>query len=114
MAAALWRALRSAYKKIVNKVPGGAQQTVLIRINELKPEEQDACAIAVRVLQPARAEAWDVDDRQGAVDVMLTLKDGRRAAFEVTNLAAPAHSKPRTSSPRPTTNGLSPVIGSGK
>jgi hypothetical protein len=40
----------------------------------------------VRALDVARAEAWDVDGRQGVVDVMLTLKDGRRAAFEVTNL----------------------------
>jgi hypothetical protein len=44
--------------------------------------------IAVRTLEATRAEAWDVDGRQGAVDVMLTLNDGRTAAFEVTNLAA--------------------------
>lgn len=43
--------------------------------------------IAVRVLDVAQAEAWDVDGREGAVDVMLTLGDGRKAAFEVTNLA---------------------------
>ena len=28
------------------------------------------------------AEPWDVDGRLGAVDAMLTLPDGRRAAFE--------------------------------
>jgi hypothetical protein len=44
--------------------------------------------IAVRVLEAAAAEALDVDGRQGAVEAMLTLQDGRKAAFEVTNLAA--------------------------
>jgi hypothetical protein len=43
--------------------------------------------IAVRTLEATRAEAWDVDGRQGAVDVMLTLNDGRTAAFEVTKLS---------------------------
>jgi hypothetical protein len=44
--------------------------------------------IAVRVLEAAAAEALDVDGRQGAVEATLTLQDGRKAAFEVTNLAA--------------------------
>jgi hypothetical protein len=65
-----------------------ANQPALVRINELKPQEQAACLIAVRALEATRAEAWDVDARQGAVDAMLTLKDSRTAAFEVTNLAA--------------------------
>lgn len=38
------------------------------------------------MLDVAQAEAWDVDGRQNAVDVMLTLRDGRLAAFEVTSL----------------------------
>lgn len=50
-------------------------------------QEREACLIAERALG-AVAEAWDVDGRQGAVDAMLTLRDGRKAAFEVTNLAA--------------------------
>jgi hypothetical protein len=65
-----------------------AEKPTLVRINELKPQEQAACLIAVRMLEATRAEAWDIDARQSAVDVMLTLKDGRTAAFEVTNLAA--------------------------
>jgi hypothetical protein len=56
----------------------------------LDRQEQAACSIAVRVLDAVQAEAWDVDKRQGAVDVMLTLRDGRKAAFEVTNLATEA------------------------
>ncbi len=42
--------------------------------------------LVVEVLDVEQAEAWDVDGRQNAVDVMLTLRDGRTAAFEVTNL----------------------------
>jgi hypothetical protein len=42
----------------------------------------------VRALRAAAAEAWDVGGRQGAVDAMLTLQEGRKASFEVTNLAA--------------------------
>jgi hypothetical protein len=64
------------------------QQPRLIGIDRLKPQEQAACLLAVRMLEAAEAEAWDIDGRQGAVDAMLTLQDGRRAAFEVTNLAA--------------------------
>lgn len=63
-------------------------QPTLIGMDKLSRQEQAACLIAVRALEVTRAEAWDVDNRQGAVDVMLTLKDGRTAAFEVTNLAA--------------------------
>jgi hypothetical protein len=63
-------------------------QPRLIGIDRLKPQERAACLLAVRVLEAAEAEAWDIDGRQGAVDAMLTLQDGRRAAFEVTNLAA--------------------------
>lgn len=57
------------------------------RLDGLKPDEKAACVIAERVLG-ARAQAWDVEGKQGAVDAMLTLPDGRRAAFEVTKLAA--------------------------
>jgi hypothetical protein len=64
------------------------QQPRLIGIDRLDKQEQAACSIAVRGLDAVEAEAWDVDKRQGAVDVMLTLQDGRKAAFEVTNLAA--------------------------
>jgi hypothetical protein len=49
--------------------------------------------IAVRMLDAAGAEAWDVGGRQCAVDAILTLWDGRKAAFEVTNLAAERRSK---------------------
>jgi hypothetical protein len=42
----------------------------------------------VRMLDAAGAEAWDINGRQGAVDAIRTLQDGRKAAFEVTNLAA--------------------------
>jgi hypothetical protein len=64
------------------------EQPRLIGIDRLCRQEREACLIAVRVLEVAEAEAWDVGGRQGAVDVMLTLEDGRKAAFEVTNLAA--------------------------
>lgn len=57
------------------------------RLKDLKPQEKAACIIAERVLN-AVAEPWDVNGRQGAVDAMLTLSDGRRAAFEVMALAA--------------------------
>jgi hypothetical protein len=65
-----------------------AQQPTLVGISDLPQQEQAACLIAVRMLGASRAEAWDIGGRQGAVDVMLTLNDGRTAAFEVTNLAA--------------------------
>ncbi|MCP2321460.1 hypothetical protein ACFYT3_24965 [Nocardia amikacinitolerans] len=57
------------------------------RLKGLKPQEQAACLIAERVLD-AVATPWDVGGRIGAVDAMLTLPDGSRAAFEVTALAA--------------------------
>jgi hypothetical protein len=41
------------------------------------------------MLDAAGAEAWDIGGRQGAVDAILTLQDGRKAAFEVTNLGDP-------------------------
>jgi hypothetical protein len=41
----------------------------------------------VRVLEAVEAEAWDIPCRTNAVDTILTLQDGRKAAFEVTNLA---------------------------
>lgn len=56
------------------------------RLRGLDTQEMAACLIAERTLG-AIGEPWDVDGRQGAVDVMLTLTDGRTAAFEVTNLA---------------------------
>jgi hypothetical protein len=61
-------------------------QPRLIGLSELDPQERAACSLVVQVLDVVQAEAWDVDGRQGAVDVMLTLGDGRMAAFEVTNL----------------------------
>lgn len=57
------------------------------RLARLRPEERRACLIAKRVLGAA-ADPWDVDGRQGAVDAMLTLGDGLKAAFEITALAA--------------------------
>ena len=56
------------------------------RLEGLSPRERAACLVAERVLG-ARADAWDVDGRQGAVDGMLRLIDGRKAAFEVTTYA---------------------------
>jgi hypothetical protein len=56
------------------------------RLEGLSDQERAACLVAERVLD-AVAEPWDVGGRQGAVDAMLTLPDGRRAAFEVTALA---------------------------
>lgn len=58
------------------------------RLEGLSRQERAACLIAERVLG-ATARAFDVEGRQGAVDAMLMLVDGRRAAFEVTVLAAP-------------------------
>jgi integrase-like protein len=60
----------------------------LIGIDRLDRQEKAACLTAVRVLEGAEAEAWDIGGRIGAVDAILTLRDGRKAAFEVTNLAA--------------------------
>jgi hypothetical protein len=54
----------------------------------LDRQEQAACLTAVRVLEAVEAQAWDIDGRKGVVDAILTLQDGRKAAFEVTNLAA--------------------------
>lgn len=56
------------------------------RLQGLSRQEKAACLIAERVLS-AVAVPWDVDGRQGAVDAMLTLPDGRQAALEVTALA---------------------------
>jgi hypothetical protein len=56
-------------------------------LQSLGRQEREACLIAEKALG-AVAEAWDDGHRQGAVDAMLTLPDGRKAAFEVTNLAA--------------------------
>jgi hypothetical protein len=60
----------------------------LVGISQLPRQEQEACLVAVRMLDAAGAEAWDINGRQGAVDAIRTLQDGRKAAFEVTNLAA--------------------------
>lgn len=57
------------------------------RLAGLSPQEKAACLIAEKVLG-AVATPWDVAGRQGVVDAMLTLPDGRQAAFEVTALAA--------------------------
>jgi hypothetical protein len=64
------------------------QQPRLIHIDRLDRQEQAACLTAVRVLEAMEAEAWDIDGRKGGVDAILTLQDGRKVAFEVTNLAA--------------------------
>jgi hypothetical protein len=57
-------------------------------LQSLSRQEREACLIAEEALG-AVAQAWDDGNhRQGAVDAMLTLRDGRKAAFEVTNLAA--------------------------
>lgn len=52
------------------------------RLEGLREEERFACLIAERVTK-GLAEAWDVKGRQGAVDAILRLPDGRIAAFEV-------------------------------
>jgi len=52
------------------------------RLTELRSDERAACFVAERVTG-AVAEPWDVGGRQGAVDAMLALPDGRTAAFEV-------------------------------
>lgn len=51
----------------------------------LSRQERLACRVAERVLG-AKAQAWDTHGRQNAVDAMLTLSDGRRAALEVTRI----------------------------
>jgi hypothetical protein len=65
-----------------------SDQPRLVGIDRLDRQERAACLLAVRALEAVEAEAWDVEGRQGVVDVVLTLRDGRKAAFEVTNLAA--------------------------
>lgn len=57
------------------------------RLEGLSRQEKAGCLIDERVLG-AVATTWDVDGRQGVVDAMLTLPDGRQAAFGVTALAA--------------------------
>jgi hypothetical protein len=63
------------------------QKPRFIGFEHLDRQEEAACLIAVSVLDAVEAEAWDIPGRQNAVDVMLTLRGGRKAAFEVTNLA---------------------------
>jgi hypothetical protein len=60
---------------------------MLERLKGLDELEQTACLIAERALG-ARATPYDVAGRQGAVDAFLDYSDGRRGAFEVTQLAA--------------------------
>jgi hypothetical protein len=57
-----------------------------IGFEHLDRQEQAACLVAARAIGAVEVEAWDIPGREGAVDAMLTLPDGRRAAFEVTNL----------------------------
>jgi len=57
------------------------------RLDELRPEEKGACLVAERTLDVI-ATGWDVKGRQGAVDAFLEYRDGRRAAFEVSKIAA--------------------------
>jgi hypothetical protein len=47
-----------------------------------------ACEVARRVLD-VRVQEWDVDGRRNAVEAVLHYRDGTRAAFEVSKLAAP-------------------------
>jgi hypothetical protein len=57
------------------------------RLAGMKRQERAACLIAERVLG-GEATHWDTDGRRNAVDAMFfNLPDGRKAAFEVTNLA---------------------------
>lgn len=56
--------------------------TMIDRLAGLRNDEKVACLIAERVTGGVAAP-WDVDGRQGAVDAMLTMPDGRTAAFEV-------------------------------
>ena len=53
----------------------------------LSRQEREAVLIAEQSLGAA-AKVSDGQHRQGGVDAILTLPDGRKAAFEVTNLAA--------------------------
>lgn len=81
---AVWDAIAvRKFKEEWDRRPGRPR----VGLQGLARQEREACLIAERSLG-AVAEAWDVGGRQGAVDAMLTLPDGRRAAFEVTNLAA--------------------------
>jgi hypothetical protein len=59
---------------------------MLERLEGLDELEQTACLIAERALG-ATATAHDVPPRQRAVDAFLDYPDGRRGAFEVTQLA---------------------------
>ena len=59
---------------------------MLERLQGLDDDEQTACLIAERTLG-ARATAYDVPPRQGAVDALLDYPDERQGAFEVTHLA---------------------------
>lgn len=63
-----------------------SEQLHRIGFEHLDRQEQAACLVAARAIGAVEVEAWDIPGREGAVDAMLTLPDGRRAAFEVTNL----------------------------
>ncbi|MFJ8730341.1 hypothetical protein [Streptomyces bauhiniae] len=56
-------------------------------LRDLPADERAACLVAERVLG-AKAIPWDVGGRDGAVDAFLIFPSGKRAAFEVTKLAA--------------------------
>jgi hypothetical protein len=60
---------------------------MLDRLAGLDELEQTACLIAESALG-ATATPYDVAGRQGAVEAFLDYPDGRRGAFEVTQLAA--------------------------
>ncbi len=63
--------------------PGSCWHVVMAdRLAGLRDDERAACVVAERVTGGV-AKPWDVNGRQGAVDAMLTLPDGREAAFEV-------------------------------
>lgn len=56
------------------------------RLRGLRADER-LVALALERATGGRARSHDVDGRQGAVDLLLTLPDGRVAAVEVTTLA---------------------------
>jgi hypothetical protein len=62
-------------------------ETVPDDLQGLRPDERAACLIVSRALN-ASARAWDVGGRQGAVDAMLSLPDGRTAALEIISLGS--------------------------
>jgi hypothetical protein len=69
-----------------SRIGGVLDRGVLERLHGLDHVEQIACRIAERTVG-AMATTNDVAPRQSAVDAFLDYPDGRRGAFEVTQLA---------------------------